>query len=127
MNIESKYNKKLLPNARRLRKDMTKEEKHLWYDFLSPHPVRFKRQQIIDHYIVDFYCAKVNLVIELDGIQHTLEKNEAYDAERTAFMESLGLTVLRFYNSEVNYDFETVCRTIDGIIKERLGYDPYPE
>jgi len=120
-------NQRLTPFAQNLRKKATPEENHLWYDFLRSHPVQFRRQYVIDRYIVDFYCAKANLVIELDGFQHGFEKNEAYDSERTAFLESLGLNVLRFYNGEVNYEFEAVCRTIDGILRERLGYDPYPE
>ena len=106
---------------------MTKEEKHLWYDFLSTHPVRFRRQEIIGHYIADFYCAKARLVIELDGSQHGFEEKEKYDAERTAFLESFGLTVLRFWNDEVNREFDAVCRTIDTALQEKLGYDPYPE
>ena len=106
---------------------MTKEEKHLWYDFLSTYPVRFRRQQIIGHYIVDFYCASAKLVIELDGSQHGLEEGEARDIERTAFLEEYGLTVLRFWNDEIHQEFEAVCRTIDGILQKRLGYDPYSE
>ena len=106
---------------------MTKEEKHLWYDFLSMHPVRFRRQQIIGHYIVDFYCASAQLVIELDGAQHGFEEEESKDIERTAFLEDYGLTVLRFWNWQIHREFAAVCRTIDGVIKEKLGYDPYPE
>ena len=121
------HNKKLLPNARKLRREMTKEESHLWYDFLKSHPLTFKRQQIIGHYIVDFYCSKARLVIELDGSQHGSEQGEVRDTERTAFLEEYDLAVLRFWNNEVNREFEAVCRTIDGIIRERLGYDPYPE
>ena len=127
MNREHRHNPKLLPNARKLRKEMTKEEKHLWYDFLREHPLTFKRQQIIGHYIADFYCSKARLVIELDGTQHGFEKDEEYDAERTAFLEGFDLTVLRFWNHEVNCEFDAVCRTIDAVIQEKLGYDPYPE
>ena len=121
------HNKKLLPNARRMRRDMTKEENHLWYDFLKSHPLTFKRQQIIGHYIVDFYCAAARLVIELDGEQHGFEENEKYDAKRTIFLEGYDLMVLRFFNNEVNCEFEAVCRTIDAVLQSRLGYDPYPE
>ena len=127
MSTERRHNPKLLSKARNLRKEMTAEEKHLWYDFLKTHPLTFKRQQIIGSYIVDFYCAKAKLVIELDGSQHGFEKNEEYDAERTAFLEEYGLTVLRFWNDEIHREFEGVCRTIDGILQERLGYDPYSE
>ena len=124
---ERKHNEKLLQNARNLRREMTKEEKHLWYDFLRTYPITIKRQQIIGNYIVDFYCASAKLVIELDGFQHGLEEGERKDQERTAFLEDYGLTVLRFWNDEIHREFESVCRTIDGVIRDRLGYDPYPE
>ena len=125
--MEYKYNKNLRSNAQKLRREMTREERHLWYDFLKNHPLTFKRQQIIAHYIADFYCAEAKLVIELDGEQHGYEKNEKYDAERTAFLEGYGLMVLRFFNNEVNCEFEAVCSTIDMVLRERLGYDLYPE
>ncbi len=64
------YNKKLIPRAKELRKNMTKQENHLWYDFLRIYPVRFQRQKTIDNYIADFYCHKAKLIIELDGSQH---------------------------------------------------------
>ena len=68
--MERKHNPELTTNARALRKNMTKEEKHLWYDFLKTYPVRFLRQKVIDNYIVDFYCHSARLIIELDGSQH---------------------------------------------------------
>ena len=85
--MQSKHNKQLVPLARKLRKEMTKEERHLWYDFLQPHPVRFSRQKILGNYIADFYCAKAKLVIELDGSQHYEDRNAEKDARRTAFLE----------------------------------------
>ena len=66
----SKHNKNLVLNARELMKNMTKEEKHLWYDFLRTYPVRFLKQKVLGRYIADFYCAKAKLVIELDGSGH---------------------------------------------------------
>ena len=72
--MQRKHNPKLSANARVLRKDMTPEERHLWYDFLRLYPVRFLRQKVIDAYIVDFYCSRARLVIELDGSQHYEEK-----------------------------------------------------
>ena len=63
-------NRTLLSNARSLRKEMTKEERHLWYDFLRAYPIRFSRQKVLGKYIADFYCAAAKLVIELDGGQH---------------------------------------------------------
>ena len=110
--MEIEQNKKLLPNARTLRKGMTKEERHLWYDFLRDRPVRFRRQQIIGNYIADFYCFEKQLVIELDGSQHFEDRGIASDRERDAYMESLGLTVLRYSNADVNQRFRAVCEDI---------------
>ena len=93
--MQPKHNHQLVPLAKQLRKDMTKEERHLWYDFLRPYPLRFSRQKILGKYIVDFYCAQAKLVIELDGSQHYEDANIEKDAERTAFLEGYGLTVLR--------------------------------
>ena len=83
--MQPKHNKQLVPMAKRLRKEMTKEERHLWYDFLKSYPVQFKRQQPIGPYIVDFYCYKAKLAVELDGSQHCEPKGIAYDGRRTAF------------------------------------------
>ena len=91
---------------------MTKEERHLWYDFLKEFPVMVHRQKVIGSYIVDFYIAEKKLVIELDGSQHYSEEGKAYDAERDAFLNAQGLTVLRYANSDVNTQFEAVCRDI---------------
>ena len=91
---------------------MTKEEKHLWYDFLSTYPVRFRRQQIIGRYIVDFYCASAKLVIELDGSQHYDPAGHSADAQRDAYLRSLGMTVVRYSNLEIQQNFEGVCTDI---------------
>lgn len=113
------YNGKLIPRAKELRKNMTKQEKHLWYDFLSKYPVRFQRQKTIDNYIVDFYCASAKLVIELDGSQHYEENHMEYDHERTKKLEEYGLKVVRFTNREIDTQFENVCRFIDDEINKR--------
>ena len=102
------YNSKLVPNAKALRWNMTKEEKHLWYDFLKRLPFAVKRQHNIENYIVDFYCPKLKIVIEIDGIQHYEEDNAKYDFRRTEFLENLGLTVIRFDNSEIKRDYYSV-------------------
>lgn len=65
--MQSKHNHQLVPLAKHLRKEMTKEERHLWYDFLRSYPVRFSRQKVLGNYIVDFFSAEARLVIELDG------------------------------------------------------------
>jgi len=91
---------------------MTKEERHLWYDFLKDYPVPFHRQKTIGRFIVDFYCASAKLVIELDGSQHYTENGFAYDAERDAYLRGLGMTVLRYSNHNVNSNFQGVCEDI---------------
>ena len=116
------HNKSLVKNAKELRKNMTKEERHLWYDYLKNKDIRFIRQKIIGNYIVDFYCAKANLVIELDGSQHYEEKGIAYDTERTKYLEQYGLTVIRIPNNEINYNFDGVCEYLDDIISKSLSH-----
>ena len=100
---------------------MTEEEYTLWYGFLRKYPVRFSRQKVLGCYIVDFYCAKAKLVIELDGSQHYEEQGHAYDTQRTAFLESLGLTVVRYSNADINVRFREVCEAIDTLIQTHLG------
>ena len=85
--MQSKHNKQLVPLAKQLRKEMTKEERHLWYDFLRNYPIRFSRQKVLGRYIADFYSAKAKLVIELDGSQHYESEAMEKDAERTEFLE----------------------------------------
>ena len=119
--MQSKHNKTLIPLAKQLRREMTKEERHLWYDFLRGHPVRFSRQKVLGKYIADFYSAEAKLVIELDGGHH-YEANELQkDADRTAFLECYGLTVIRIPNNEVNRDFRGVCEYIDAAVKQSLS------
>ncbi len=116
--MQPKYNKKLVPFAKNLRKEMTKEERHLWYDYLRTHPIRFVRQKVLGKYIADFYSAQAKLVIELDGSQHYEEQMAKEDAERTAFLEEYGLTVLRIPNHEINKNFRGVCEFIDAAVKQ---------
>ena len=115
-------NNKLLENARKLRREMTPEEKHLWYDFLSSYPIKFQRQKTIDNFIADFYCHKARLVIELDGNQHNTNENVVRsDHVRDAYMESLGLTVVRFSNLDIDQNFNYICEWIDNKIKEQIN------
>ena len=104
-----------------LRKNMTKEERHLWYDFLKTYPVQFRRQYSIGLYYADFYCYQAKLVVELDGSQHYMEQGQEYDRRRTAFLESQGLMVLRFSNLDVLKRFVGVCEQIDLTVKARMG------
>ena len=103
--MERKHNPNLTKNAKELRKNMTKEEKHLWYDFLKGYPVRFLRQKIIDDYIADFYCHRARLIIELDGSQHYTNDGFLKDKIRTERIEKRDLTVLRIPNGEINHNF----------------------
>ena len=117
--MNTERNNKLLKIARHLRKNMTREEKHLWYDFLCEYPVRFRRQEIIGNYVADFYCDKAKLIVELDGSQHYTEINMQNDADRTAFFKGLGIDVIRFSNPEVNRHFEGVCLSIEEKVRTR--------
>ena len=119
--MQSKHNKQLVPFAKRLRKEMTKEERHLRYDFLRTYPVRFSRQKVLGKYIADFYSAEAKLVIELDGSQHYEDGNMEKDTERTTFLEGYGLTVIRIPNNEVSRNFRGVCEYIDSAVKQSLS------
>lgn len=110
-----------MPNAKSLRKNMTKEERHLWYDYLKNKDVRFIRQKVIGKYIVDFYCAKAKLVIELDGSQHFEENTIKYDSERTRYLEQYGLSIIRIPNNEINKNFVGVCEYLDNVILQSLS------
>ena len=114
--MEKIKNPKLTKNARALRKNMTKEERHLWYDFLKDYPVMVHRQKTIGSYIVDFYIAEAKLVIELDGSQHYDEEGMRLDEERDAYLQGLELKVLRIPNNEVNQNFRGVCEYIDMLV-----------
>ena len=115
-------NKQLLPLARDMRRVMTAEEFHLWYNCLKSYPVRFRRQHIIGPYIVDFYCGKAQLVVEVDGSQHyDTEEAVDYDRVRTDYINRRGIAVVRFTNVDINKRFRDVCETIDAIVRRRMG------
>ena len=116
------HNSKLTSRAQELRKNMTKEERRLWYDYLHTYPQRFRRQVTVGNYIVDFYCAAAKLAVELDGSQHYEQEGLEYDQRRTAYLESLGIQVLRIYNTDVNRNLRGVCEQIDLTVAERLEY-----
>ncbi len=106
------YNPDNVEYARALRKNMTDEEKKLWYGFLRKHRLRFLRQRPIDHYILDFYCAKARLGIEIDGAQHYSDRGKLYDKRRSDILSVFGITIIRFTNYEVRVQFDRVCRRI---------------
>ena len=120
------YKAKNIAHARTLRKEMTRQERHLWYDFLRNYPIKIYRQKAIGEYIADFYCSKALLVIELDGGQHYEEEQKLYDQRRTQKLNELGIKVIRFPNIDVNRNFDTVCMDIDTEIKRRNRGDRTP-
>ena len=116
--MDRKHNSKIVPFAKELKKNMTKEERHLWYDFLKEYPVKFTRQKVLGKYIADFYCAKANVVIELDGSQHYEYDGLFNDKKRTEYLNQFGIKVIRIPNNEVNRNFEGVCLFIDNVVKQ---------
>ena len=113
------YNGDLIPRARELRKEMTRHERHLWYDYLRTYPVKIYRQRVISGFVTDFYCPSAKLVIELDGSQHFTPDGLAYDAGRTEVFNRLGIKVIRFTNYQIDKEFEAVCAHINYIIASR--------
>ena len=118
--MEITKNDKLLPLAKKLRREMTPHERKLWYLFLRTYPVKVYRQRIIESYIVDFYCASAALVIEIDGSQHYEENGLSSDQIRDHRLKELGLTVLRFSNRDIDRRFFAVCEMIDNTVKDRI-------
>jgi very-short-patch-repair endonuclease len=110
------YNQKLVPRAKELRKNMTAAEKKLWHNFLHNFPLRILRQRPIDNFIVDFYCAKLKLVIEVDGDSHFTNEGMKKDIRRTEILQGYGLRVIRFTNDEILHNFEAVCEKIESFL-----------
>lgn len=106
------YNKKLVSNARTLRKNMTPEEKHLWYDFLKRLPLNVRRQHNIENYIVDFYIAEKKIAIEIDGRQHLLPEHKDADKQRDSDLSKWNITVLRYSNDSIRNNFNAVAQDI---------------
>ncbi len=109
MTVTEKY---LKSNSQKLRRDMTEEEKKLWYQFFKKLPVKIHRQKVIGKYIVDFYFATNRVVIEIYGSQHFEDEGIIKDKERDGFLKKLGYTVLRYTNADVNLRFNSVCEDI---------------
>ena len=114
------YNKANIPLAKTLRKNMTPWERKLWYEFLRTYPIRFQRQKAIGNYIVDFYCSKARLVVELDGGGHYTTEQIEKDKIRTKELEDMNLTVLRICNLDIDRNFYGVCEYIDFAVKKSL-------
>ena len=105
-------NPQLRGNAQKLRREMTKEERRLWYDFLKHLPITVNRQKVVGRFIMDFYCASAKLAIELDGSQHYEDAGLASDRERDRALNQLGITVVRYSNEDVNRNFDGVCEDL---------------
>ena len=114
------YNKSNIPLAKNLRKNMTPWERKLWYEFLREYPIRFQRQKSIGNYIVDFYCAKAKLIIELDGGGHYTDEQMKSDELRTKCLENMDLQILRICNIDIDNNFYNVCEYIDRVVKKSL-------
>jgi very-short-patch-repair endonuclease len=114
------YNTELVARAKKLRKNMTIAEKKLWYSYLKSFKFKVLRQRPIDHFIVDFYCPTLKLVIEIDGDSHFTDEGKDYDQERTQILEGYGLKVIRFTNQQVLQEFKTVCDAIRDLIPPNL-------
>lgn len=114
------YNKANIPRAKELRKNMTPWERKLWYNFLRAYPIRFQRQKAIGNYIVDFFCAKACLALELDGGGHYELRQAAKDDARTCALRHMGVSVLRICNMDVDGNFREVCEMIDLAVKMSL-------
>lgn len=116
-----RHNGKLTSRAQSLRKNMTKEERRLWYEYLRSYPFQFRRQVSFGNYILDFYCAAAKLAVELDGSQHYGPEGKEYDVRRTAYLNSINIHVLRFSNSDVMKNLSGVCQKIDMTVTERIN------
>mgnify|MGYP002518003687 CR=1 FL=1 len=122
------YDNHLNDRAKELRRNLTPQERKLWYNFLRCYPIKIYKQRVIESFIVDFYCASARLVIELDGSQHYTEQGKNYDEERSQILRAYGLKVLRFANNDVDRNFDGVCEEIHRVIQERLSDDfPFTE
>ena len=118
--VSYQYQPHLKAFAQENRRNPTPEERKLWHEFLRHHTFQFRRQRPFGCYIVDFYCSSARLVIEVDGSQHFNEEGKAWDLNRTAYLNSLGLQVLRFTNRQIQDEFDAVCATIDSVIEMRV-------
>ncbi|MBO5212027.1 MAG: endonuclease domain-containing protein [Clostridia bacterium] len=118
------YNKKIIPLAKALKKNMTPWERKLWYDFLCNYPVRFQRQKAIGNYIADFYCAKARLIIELDGGGHYTTEQRIKDKQRTNELNAMNLTVVRICNLDIDRKFRGVCEYVDRLVQNSLPQSP---
>ncbi len=119
------YNRELIYQAKQLRKNMTAEERRLWFDYLAKCSAKFTPQKVIENYIVDFYSYEAKLVIELDGEHHQASaEKKREDKLRDQTLGKIGYKVLRFSNYEIHNNFKGVCETIQSALDNALGNVP---
>ena len=117
------YRSDLREKSQILRKNMTEHERRLWYCFLKTYRPRFYRQKPMLSYILDFYCPKARIAIELDGSQHYEEGAILYDEQRALDLNGIGIYILRYTNRQIAESFAAVCQSIDDKIKDTLKED----
>ena len=120
------HNADLTFRARELRREMTPQERRLWFDYLRYYPIKFYRQRTIDRCIADFYCSRAKLAVEVDGSQHLTPEGLAYDKERTDILNAYGISVLRFSNTQIDRSFNSVCMEIDRVVRGRISQNDLP-
>jgi very-short-patch-repair endonuclease len=118
-NFHLPYNPKLAERAKWMRKNMTETELKLWRDCLKKMPDRILSQRPIDNFIVDFFCPKKKIVIEIDGDSHDSKDGVEYDKERTSILEGYGLKIIRFRNEDILNNFQDVCKKISEIFSKK--------
>ena len=120
------YDKRLKQRSRQLRENMTAAEQFLWSKIRLNQlkGYRFYRQKPVGEYIADFYCPKVKLVIEVDGGIHLSHKIKEYDKARDAYMEGMGLYILRFTNIEILTNVKKVLKMIKSKINDKISLGP---
>ena len=114
------YNQRNIVFAKKLRKNATPQENHLWYDFLAKYKIRFQRQKAINDFVADFYCHKAKLIIEIDGSQHYTQEGRKKDEFRTEILSGYNLKVIRFTNYQIDTNFRGVCEYIDRVVEASL-------
>lgn len=108
-----------LDRARELRRNMTRHERKLWYEFLRSAPIKFYKQKLMGQYILDFYCPSCLLAVELDGGQHFEDAGRKSDEQRDAYLRQKGIRILRFSNADIDRNFVGVCEKILLEIKKK--------
>ena len=110
----------LTKTAQKLRREATPWENKLWYEFLRNYEIPFHRQKVKDSFVLDFYCSKARLAVELDGSGHYYKSKAESDSNRTARLNELGIEVMRFSNLDVDRNFYEVCSAIDRRVREKM-------